>query len=82
MNTSQYDKAISQYTVALSLGPAGPQDLLMKRSNAWVGQGARGDALIDAKEWVRLMLTSGSWKDALTASAGVSILFPWYFLDA
>ena len=74
LNARQYDGAISQYTAALSLDPADPQDLLMKRSNAWMGKGAREDALNDAKEWTRLMLTSDSWKDALTAAVGASIL--------
>ena len=49
MNASQYDEAISQYTTALLLGPASPQDLLMKRSN-WVGKGAWEGVLNDAKE--------------------------------
>ena len=80
LNAKQYDEAVSQYTVALSLDPASPYGLLMKRSNAWMGKNAREDALNDAKEWTRLMLTSGSWKDALTAAIGVSILLLWYSL--
>ena len=48
----------------------------MKRSNAWAGKGVGEDALNDAKEWARLMLTSGSWKDALAAAVDVSILLP------
>ena len=78
MLASQYDEAISQYTAALSLGSAGPQGLLMKQSNAWAGKGVREGALNDAKEWARLMLTSGSWKDALTAGVRVSILLSWH----
>ena len=74
LNAKQYDKAASWYTAALSLDPAGSRDLLMKRSNAWMGKGAREDALNDAKEWTRLMLASDSWKDALTTAVGASIL--------
>ena len=77
VNAGQYDEAISRYTVALSLDLANSQDLLVKRSNACVGKGEREDALNDAKEWVRLMLASRSWKDALAAAVDVSILLPW-----
>ena len=76
MNATQHEEAISRYTIALSLGSDSPQDLLMKRSNAWVAKGAQEDALNDAKEWARLMLTSESWKDILAAALGVSILLP------
>ena len=76
MNTKQYDQAVSQYTAALSLNPVSPQGLLIKRSNAWVGKGAREDALNDMKEWARLMLTPSSWKNALTAAVAVSVLLP------
>ena len=78
MNAKQYEVAILQYMAALTLDPATSQDLLVKRSNAWMGKGAREDALNDMKAWARLMLTSGSWKDALTAAGGVSVLLPWY----
>ena len=67
MNARRYTEAVSQYTTALSLGPASPHGLLIKRSNAWASKGARKDSLSDAKEWARLMLMSGSWQDALTA---------------
>ena len=82
MNAKEYDKAVSQYTAALLLYPSSPHDLLMKRCNAWVGMGVPEDALNDMKEWVGLMLTSGSWNDALTAAVDVSILLPWYPLHA
>ncbi|KAG9316154.1 hypothetical protein JVU11DRAFT_3837 [Chiua virens] len=45
----------------------------MKRSDTWMGKGAREHALNDTKEWARLMLTSGSWKDALTASVSFTL---------
>ena len=74
LNGKQYDEAVSHYTVALSLNLATPQDLLMKRSNAWLGKGASEDALSDVKEWAGIMLTSSSWKDALIAAVSVCIL--------
>ena len=75
-NAKQYDEAVSQYTAALSLDLARPQGLLIKRSNAWMGKDAREDAVNDVKEWARLMLISGPWKDALAAAIDVSILLP------
>ena len=77
-NAKQYDESIAQYTAALSLDPVTPQDLLVKRSNALAGKGARVDALNDAKEWARLMLTCGSWKDVLVADVDVSMFLRWY----
>ena len=74
MNAKNYGKAVSKYTAALLLDPADQQRLLMKRTSAWVGKGAWEDALNDAKEWARLMLTSGSWKDVLVTEIGVSML--------
>ena len=50
MNGKQYDEAVLQYTGALLLGPAGPQDLLVKRSKAYAAKGEWGDALNDANE--------------------------------
>ena len=77
MKAKQYDEAVSQYTAALSLDPADSQGLLIRRSNAWMAKGVRGEALNDLKEWARSMLTSGSWKDVLAAAVDVSILLPW-----
>ena len=82
MNTMQYDQAVSLYTAALSLDPPSPQDLLVKRSSASVGNGAWKDALNDVKGWAGLMLTSGSWEDALVTAVDVSILLPLYPLYA
>ena len=73
MNARRYAEAVSRYTTALSVDPAGPQGLLIKRSNAWVGKDARDNAMNDATEWARSMPTSGSWKDALSAGVSVSI---------
>lgn len=50
MNAREYDRAILQYTSALSLEPATPHDLLVKRSKARVGKGLWEDALNDANE--------------------------------
>ena len=49
-NAKQYDKAISQYTAALSLDPPSPHDLLVKRSKAHAEKGNWNDALNDANE--------------------------------
>ena len=82
MNATQHEEVISRYTVALSPGSDSPQDLLMKRSNAWVAKGAQEDALNDAKEWARFMLASDSCKYILAAGLGVSILLPWNPVNA
>ena len=50
MNAKEYDMAVLQYTTALSLNPATPQDLLGKRSKAHAGKGEWEDALRDANE--------------------------------
>ena len=52
LNARQYDGAISKYTVALSLDPSSPQDLLIKRSMAGADKGEWKDALNDANEVV------------------------------
>ncbi|KAN0087969.1 hypothetical protein V8E55_006590, partial [Tylopilus felleus] len=48
MDAQQHDEAISYYTTALSLGPACPQNVLIRRSKAWLATGewekARDDA--------------------------------------
>ena len=46
----QYDEATSRYTAALSLDPASPQDLLVKRSRAYAEKGKWEGALNDAAE--------------------------------
>ena len=48
MSAEQYDDAISQYSAALSLDPAAPQGLLIKRSKAYIARGWWEDALNDA----------------------------------
>lgn len=50
MNALRYGEAISQYTAALSLGPIDLQDLLAKRSKAYIMKGLWEDALNDANE--------------------------------
>ena len=50
MNAKEYDKAILQYTTALSLNPPTPQHLLGKRSKARASNGEWNDALNDANE--------------------------------
>ena len=48
MSAELYDVAISQYSVALSLNPAAPQGLFVKRSKAYTAGGLWEDALNDA----------------------------------
>ena len=50
MNAEEYDKAILQYTTALSLNPVAPHVLLIKRSKAHASKGEWEDALSDAHE--------------------------------
>ena len=50
MSAGQHDVAISQYSVALSLNPAAPQGLFIKRSSAYIARGLWQDALNDANE--------------------------------
>lgn len=50
MNAQQYDVAVSQYSAALSLNPASPQPLLIKRSKAHAAGGLWDDALNDANK--------------------------------
>ena len=50
MHAKQYDEAISQYTIALSLDPLSPQDLLVKRSTSYARKGLWMDALNDANQ--------------------------------
>ena len=53
MNAKEYDAAVLQYTIALSLNPATLPDLLGKRSKAHAGKGEWEDALHDANEVTR-----------------------------
>ena len=50
MSAERHDDAISQYSVALSLNPAVPQGLFIKRSKAYVARGLWQDALNDANK--------------------------------
>ena len=50
MNARPFDKAIFQYSCALSLEPAAPSGLLIKRSKAYVVMGLWEDALSDANK--------------------------------
>jgi hypothetical protein len=50
MSARQYDGAVSQYSIALSLDPATSQVLLAKRSKAHTRMGSWQDALNDANE--------------------------------
>ena len=50
VNARRYDEAISLYTATLSLEPASPQVLFVKRSRAHAGRGAWEDALDDANK--------------------------------
>ena len=55
MNAKEYDMAILQYTIALSLNPAILWNLLGKRSEAHAGKGEWDDALGDANEVARFI---------------------------
>jgi hypothetical protein len=44
------DDAISEYSLALSLDPTSPQDLLIKRSKAYVAKGSCENGLQDANK--------------------------------
>ena len=46
----QYDKAISLYTIALSLKPRSPQGILVKRSKMYMTAGSWEQALDDANQ--------------------------------
>ena len=48
MSAEQHDDAISQYSAALSLDPAAPQPLFIKRSKAYIAMGWWEAALNDA----------------------------------
>ena len=50
MNIRHYDEAISQYSAALSLDPAAPQGLFIKRSKAYIARDLWEDALNDANK--------------------------------
>jgi len=50
MNARQYDAAISQYSGALSLGPAAPHALSVKRNGACAMRETSEDALHGANE--------------------------------
>ena len=50
MSAGRHDVAISQYSVALSLNPAAPQGLFIKRSKAYLAKGLWQDALNDANK--------------------------------
>ena len=50
MHVRQHDVAISWYSAALSMNPATPQALLIKRSKAHAAGGLWNDALNDANK--------------------------------
>ena len=50
MNARRHDEAISQYSSALSLEPAAPSGLLVRRSKAYVAIRLWEKALNDANE--------------------------------
>ena len=49
-DAQQYDKAISCYTSALSLNPTSRQDIVIKRSKAYLITGSWKQALDDAEQ--------------------------------
>lgn len=46
----QYNDAIMQYSTALSLNPASPRDVFVKRSRVYMLKALWGDAIDDAKK--------------------------------
>ena len=50
MDAQQYDNAITRYSAALSVDPAVPQDVLIKRSKVYMTMGLWEDALDDANQ--------------------------------
>ncbi|KAF8124320.1 hypothetical protein EV363DRAFT_710056 [Boletus edulis] len=54
MSAERYDDAISRYSAALSLNPATPQGLLIKRSGACLARGWCEEALDDANKAIVL----------------------------
>ena len=50
LDSGKHDSAIAQYTLALSIGPADPTEIFVKRSKARAAKGLWGDALVDANE--------------------------------
>lgn len=48
MHIQRHDEAISEYSAALSLDPALPQNLFIKRSKAHVAKGLWNNGLQDA----------------------------------
>jgi tetratricopeptide (TPR) repeat protein len=50
VDAKRYDEAISHYTTALSLNPPSPQDILIKRSKAFLATGSWKQALDDANQ--------------------------------
>ncbi|KAF8546305.1 hypothetical protein OG21DRAFT_1176634 [Imleria badia] len=50
----RHEESISWYSAALTLSPTTPQNLLVKRSKAYVAEGLSEDALNDANEIIKL----------------------------
>ena len=50
MDAKRHDDAIFEYSAALSLDPTDPQDLLIKRSKAYVANGSWENGLKDANK--------------------------------
>ena len=73
MDAQRHDEAISHYTTALSLNPASPQGVLIKRTKAWLAAGSSQKALDDANQvrplcHVQLKLVDASSSDDLARS--------------
>ena len=50
LDSGEHDSAIAQYTFALSIDPADPTEIFVKRSKARAAKGLWADALVDANE--------------------------------
>lgn len=64
MDAQHHDDAIVQYSAALALDPAFPQDILIKRCKEYVAKGLWEDALEDANRVRCFCLRSSRLTDA------------------
>ena len=55
-DAQRHDEAISHYTIALSLNFGSQQDILLKRSKAYLAYGSLKHALDDANQACRFFL--------------------------
>ena len=74
MDAQQYDDAMTWYSAALSLDPAIPQDVLIKRSKVYMAMGLWEDALDDTSKVCHFYFVQ-VWSSLDTAELGNDALF-------